>query len=370
MKIYRDAWIIVVVAGVLALALELSGRALARSEEHQPLTHPVIERQEWGPQYLRDLAPYRWRHDHHAYVEFRESPYASATINIGAGGVRMTPGSCESPKPDAIVFMFGGSTMLGVGVPDRFTVPAYFARLANTGGRCVRVVNYGAGWWQSSQSLTLLTDLLRHGARPDVVVFYDGINDIDVVTYGGTPGGIAPDAAVLLNLGIHNDLVNVKRAVLQNSGSLWLATRFLLPRSKGISTALVSRAPEDASRRADEIVQVYRGNLMVLEALERQFGFVGYAIWQPFPLIARKTLTPAEQQVFATRLKEKPWEPAFVSSVYERIRSDAYLAARPRFRDLSAIFDGETQEQFVDVEHLLPAGNDRVAARLAEIVWH
>src|SRR5262249_7649743 len=71
------------------------------------------------------------------------------------------------------VYFFGGSTMWGLGVRDDLTIPSQFA--AATG---IWSENFAEMSYTAHQSLMLLVQLLQDGHRPDVVVFYDGVNDV------------------------------------------------------------------------------------------------------------------------------------------------------------------------------------------------
>ena len=46
--------------------------------------------------------------------------------------------------------------------------------------------------------------------------------------------------------------------------------------------------------------------------------------------------------------------------------SDAPLKAEPRFHDLSSLFDAETGTVFVDSNHLVEEGYERVGRRIAQ----
>ena len=191
-----DACIIVTVTVAMLLALELAARLLNYARVvHGRNDSPTVQKQEWGKQHLEDGEAIAWRYV--PYVEFREKAYVSLTINLDSKGRRLVPGSCE--KAHAItIWTFGGSTMVGYGAPDQFTIPAYLAVIFNRDGQCIRLVNYGAGGWQSTQSRIQLTQSLARGGRPDSVIFYDGINDVDILTLGRRPGGIAREAETLM----------------------------------------------------------------------------------------------------------------------------------------------------------------------------
>lgn len=108
--------------------------------------------------------------------------------------------------PDLEVWFFGGSSMYGIGQRDDHTIPSVVARLAAADGIRLEVVNFGVAGYVRWQEAGLFHRLLRDRPRPDLVVFYDGINDatlycrqraegIDPATRGlimGQPGGPPP----------------------------------------------------------------------------------------------------------------------------------------------------------------------------------
>ena len=107
-----------------------------------------------------------------SYVEWRRDLFAGETINIvGKYHERLTPLPKGAKGPT--VFFFGGSAMWGTGARDGETIPSLFA--ART-GQIAR--NFGESAYTAHQDLEMLMWLLQEGERPDVVVFYDGVNDV------------------------------------------------------------------------------------------------------------------------------------------------------------------------------------------------
>ncbi len=108
------------------------------------------------------------------FVGWRRGPFQGVTTHVDSLGCRLTPDPApDQPKTHAVYF-FGGSTMWGTGADDAHTIPACFARQAPW----CRVVNQGEKAWNSRQELDQLITLYARGQRPDVVVFYDGVNDV------------------------------------------------------------------------------------------------------------------------------------------------------------------------------------------------
>lgn len=68
--------------------------------------------------------------------------------------------------------------MYGTAVPDWGTIPFYLSRDLNAGSKdCVFVSNFGVEGYVTDQEVILLTELLKAGEHPDIVIFYDGVND-------------------------------------------------------------------------------------------------------------------------------------------------------------------------------------------------
>ena len=63
-------------------------------------------------------------------VELTETPYRGTYVNVSPAGYRHVPEQepLESPSSRRRIFVFGGSTTFGLGVPDDETIPAYLRR--------------------------------------------------------------------------------------------------------------------------------------------------------------------------------------------------------------------------------------------------
>lgn len=68
---------------------------------------------------------------------------------------------------------FGGSTMWGANVSDKNTIPSNISKNLN-----IRAINYGEQAYNSRQELNLLLDKIDSFQTNDIVIFYDGVNDV------------------------------------------------------------------------------------------------------------------------------------------------------------------------------------------------
>src|SRR5215470_14762617 len=92
----------------------------------------------WAAKYYKEIdevekgRTLRWQ----SYVYWRRTPHRGEYINIGPDGLRKTINApmAEGARPPIKVFMFGGSTMWGLGAGDDSTIPSIFVKEAKNKG--------------------------------------------------------------------------------------------------------------------------------------------------------------------------------------------------------------------------------------------
>lgn len=127
------------------------------------------------------------------WVQFSEPIFNGKLVNIDLDPkgfpVRRTINPENNGSSSIKIFTFGGSTTFGYNVSDEHTWPSQLSIILNKRARSaklntqVEVINYGRGYYDTSQELVLLIDLLKVGHRPSLVIFMDGVNlgpDMDV----------------------------------------------------------------------------------------------------------------------------------------------------------------------------------------------
>jgi hypothetical protein len=93
---------------------------------------------------------------------------------------RSAPDQCPWPMDsmDYNVLFFGGSTAEGNGASDDQTISAQFQTfLQGQAGQRVCCYNFARPGYNTTQERILFEQLLQNGARPNMVVFIDGVND-------------------------------------------------------------------------------------------------------------------------------------------------------------------------------------------------
>ena len=140
---------------------------------------PTMRNVPWWKDYLRELqlTPSTF----YPYLQYKPIAFNGHYIHInGDWGRRSYEPAVPAGTNIPTIWMFGGSTGFGEGQRDEYTIPSDLARMADADGIPIRVVNYGQRGWVNWQEMLLYEQLLATGQRPDLAVFYDGLNDKNV----------------------------------------------------------------------------------------------------------------------------------------------------------------------------------------------
>ncbi|MFK7937452.1 MAG: hypothetical protein AB8G22_28310, partial [Saprospiraceae bacterium] len=138
---------------------------------------PVYEGVDWAEKYHREKGKTKTKY--YSYYGWRCSPFKGEMINIDSQGVRLTVNS-TAPQSDTSIpttVFLGGSTIWGIGVQDKYTIPSFFAKKNKEPNH---VINFGEGGYSAYQSLQFLQIKIIEGLRPGLIVTYDGVNNTPV----------------------------------------------------------------------------------------------------------------------------------------------------------------------------------------------
>lgn len=352
------AWAGLCAAGLVALLLlgaaELAARALSGSGGGGPrATADALVEQPQAEAMLAEVYSGQIRTRFAPFVHYRLEAFEGEHIRMDAEGWRQIPGT-RTGTAGPEVWVFGGSTVWGMGARDEGTIPAHLARAL---GPKVRVENLGQVGYMSTQEVLTLLHRLQAGRRPDVVVFYDGVNEVlPVLKLGrvGVPLDV-PRRAREFNLTRPGEqgrlLSEVARSLAESSV---LAKKVLSSRASPPPVRV--EAPEAAAAR---IVRSYAANVHAVAGLAERYGFHALFFWQPTVFSKRAR---SEDEAAAARLRAD-FEALYRSSA-RRVRSE--LAGQ--VVDLSDAFGEDPAPVFFDFCHVNEAGNQRLAARIAPYV--
>ena len=338
LRLIRDGWLMLGLALALFLFLEVGYRAqrwLRGTIRGAPAdtafvvdrAHPYAD-SAWYPEFLRERnrLAFRWE----PFVYSRVGAQAGRYVNIDSSGLRVVP---QHPVPGGVplrVFFFGGSTTWGWFDRDSSTRPAVVAQRLAAAGYDAQVVNYAQTGFVSAQGLVALMLELRRGHVPDVVVFWDGVNDITSARQNGRVGVSMRE--------FQQDSDAAFNARRRGTGSVGdpLSLRTLMRHS-----ALLSRLLDRTQRPAPAwpvpepvafcrgVMQNWLGEARVLDGLARAYGFRAVMIWQPQWQTSGRPRSAYEHGAAAREDVLAPGESGLTPHVRECARvADSLVAAR------------------------------------------
>ncbi len=368
----RRFWLALGAALLLLVALDVAARAILLlffmpRDVPRSLRADLSDLQRQQIAYYQELNE-KLRLDWRPYVHWRTRALEGQYINVDDAGHRRTwqpesrdaDGSSESSR----IFMFGGSSMWGLGARDDQTIPSLVARqLVEQDRLDVAVENHAVPGFVLSQEAIALARELARGNVPEVVVFCDGANDV-------------LSAFVHHRAGWHvlafEELNGPTYRIWNRSGLVRLSRRLQHRTSWGAHMHDGPRL-DTLEALAAEVIDHYEQQVAFVEKLAAAYGFPALFYWQPV-VFHKDELDGVEtraQQVDGIVHVNGIDFYAQGTSFGDLFRASAEqlaaskLADNPNFHDLSEMFRDEPTQIFIDFCHTTEEANAEVAQRMA-----
>jgi lysophospholipase L1-like esterase len=339
--------------------------AFPQGSELQKIS-PAYQGESWAAEFWQEEP--RRQKSHKVYVPFRVwgvTNWHGKYVNNDEGKtgiwrrtINPAPDKCKTRTVG--IWTFGGSTMYGTGVPDWATLPSYLSRDLNAASsECVEVSNFGVEGYLTNQELILLMEQLKAGGHPDMVIFYDGLNDAGAA--GPSSGPPKPHFYIETIKPRVEGTVGARFDFIRETYAFRIAKAMQGFFSRQHSSGSVLN---ELHTKAVATLDNYEANLRVAKALARAYNFRIYCFWQPSLYYGQKPLVPFEKQIpeIATR---DPWA-LIVTAVYQEAESRA--ASTGEFIFLGGIFDSVKEPVYIDQGHLGPLGNELAAQAVAQYI--
>ncbi len=384
LKFARDIWVIFGIALVMLVALEASLLLgfYIRSFWHTPdpnfrFKADTYTDPSWAAQYYKEIdevemgITMRWE----PYVYWRRIPRRGKYININSDGLRNTT-SVTTPEDEGStmkVFMFGGSTIWGLGAGDDYTIPSIFAKESKRQGISCEVVNFGQYAYVSTQGVIELMLQLQKGNIPDAVIFYDGVNDTFGAFQLGVPGLPFDEHRREKEFSLL-ERSELKTLAVQSAIKQLTTVRFLngvlkkfgLQRDNIQSIPLESKKPiSDKGALARAVVETYLNNTKLVRALSESYGFKCLFYWQPMVYL-KKHLSEYERNSLDLDFNYPGMKEFYLNTYNVMQQQAAGMKNDNSFRDISSIFSDIHDPIYVDFNHMGDKGNSLIAKRIAE----
>ena len=306
--------------------------------------------------------------------------YPGDLISIDFGGFRRTVNTSEA-EGALKVWVFGGSTVWGEGAPDDETIPSHLAGLMNAWGVDTAVKNLGERGYVSTQEVVFLYRELQAGRRPDVVVFYDGINDAAAASNWPEAPGSHVSLHRIRDRFQFGEVPSERRREFVRSLGIYKASRIVLDRLEARERTARLRQDDsdvditpkflDANFRflGGQAVDVWLANRELVMALGDEFGFTSLFVLQPSLWTDGKPLHVSERRILAEHLERR----AMTHIMATRAEMSSILGERWRdgtlpsnVYDVGDVFSAVEEPVYIDYVHTAGPGYRIVAEALFE----
>lgn len=337
---------------------------------------PAYDYADYDPRELLEEVRKSDRTVYEPYTIWKRRPYRGTHTAIDITRSRRTVGS--SASEDALdIWMFGGSSVWGVGAPDDETIPSHLAALLNASlGIDANVRNLGRRGFVSTQEIILLMRELQAGRRPDVVVFYNGVNDAAAVSlWPEFPGAHVSFDTVRDRFESNGEDDEI--GWFTRSTGLYKASRIVLDRLEADPferDGIIVYADRDTDSTpnyrwlAERGLDLWFFNARVVDGLARAYGFTPLIAFQPGLWSTGKPLDPSEESLIASEM-----EYAGLSTLMT-VRAEMAALLEDRLSDAQApdwvvnlndLFADTPEPVYIDYVHVTGRGNEIAARRIA-----
>jgi len=258
------------------------------------------------------------------------------TVNINNNGFRGSEIQKEKPDDTYRIIMVGGSTVFGYKIlSDQYTAPAHLQEKFNQLNleRRVEVINTGLSGYNSNDELNLIKKKIVE-YEPDLVIIYDGTNDIFFPTNSKS---VAYDLDYLIyiyrkyfqfykTLDVINNIIS--EPPLQHVHEYKMGVKFEL----------------------GDKAKLWKNNISKICEIGNQNGFKTLIFLQPFLGTGNKSLTKQETKIFNDQMLKLHPNALLEYSYFTDKITDLNHSCTGTF-DLRNIFDNVQKSVYFDMWH-------------------
>ena len=270
------------------------------------------------------------------------------------------------------IYVFGGSTIFCAEVPDEYTVSSYLQKFVNDKfPNRYKVENFGASSVNSAQELERLRTI--NIQKGDIVVFYDGANDVLQSIYNDDPSGyiIGKNNNILKELNPLNKFIVYIHA---RYGQYSMFINYFLDPYKYNNTPLHLNNKAHIEQRENEMEKIFVSNVVLAQkyVIQREASF--YHFLQP-TIFSRNHLSVYENNLILNNHIIGTGIGASFKIAYPTLKKDVQNLNNDygiNTYDLTNIFDSREkgEEFFLDWVHVADKGNYYIAKSMYEKIYN
>jgi len=375
-EIWSSIWAVVGVIVVAVLVIEFLPdywKSLVRRFRFGGVGKPdyralaeAYEGAEWPKKYYADLWD-KMGVDWARFTAWQQRPCETEFFNFDERGLRVTVNPNITNKNDPIrIYMFGGSTTVGMGARDHATVPSYLSQKIDELGTPVEVVNFAQLGHTNTQETIAFLQMLKREQHPDMVIFYDGANEVIPTEQTGEADSLFNEHHRSAEFNI---LHQSRRSDLVAYGIRAMVPRLMrrigsITGNKGHQLQDVTQLPgveiDKLPELSKQIASAYVSNIKFAKLLAEANDILPLFFIQPM-LFTKKTKSPHEQKYILDGAVKPAVRLEYFQSAYTAIRNGVKALNDESAVDISELFDDTVEPVYIDPFHVSERGNELIA---------
>ena len=232
--------------------------------------------QDYQKVFLEQTAAFEYKQ----FVEFIEKERLGEFTSVSTMGNRCNYNNlkkCKTPEGGKKeIWIFGGSTTFGYGVKNNETISAY---LENFFDKEYNVINFGSGFYYSTQERILFNNLLTKLPAPFAVVFIDGFNDFGK-NYAFDESAFTKNIKYKMSKSSKDDLIDYFKERFYRLNVVRLIKEILQSQKKTIRDTNSNFPKRDALKMVETLIN----NQKITKAISEKFEIKLINILQPVPI--------------------------------------------------------------------------------------
>jgi lysophospholipase L1-like esterase len=291
-----------------------------------------------------------------SYTHYRFKHFKGKFNTINTDGQRKTVNfNKSSNKKTFKIFCFGGSTLYGSGARDEFTIPSMISKFLHKSfpDQPIEVFNFGChGYIRAMENIALQKELLN-GHVPDLVIFYDGVNDV-VSAFQNNEAGQPSNALNRINE------FNMGLTYSNRLHFMLTKTNIYNALKKLASPSFVTS--QSSEKLSQSIATNYYENVKITKALSEAYNFKVLNFIQP-QLFSKKNKIGIE----ITAVKETSYYNSLFSKTYS-LFSNSTSEFSDQIINLKTVLNPYQEPFYLDFCHINERGNKIVAQEIFKTI--
>lgn len=326
-------------------------KLLNKDVNYIEINNDIFKNKNWTSEYFSEFEE-SYKTEYFPYVGYRRVPnYEGKYININNESIRKTINPCLNNSLKKIkIFVFGGSTIWGIGSRDIGTIPSYLSKYLCPNNYSIEVTNFGEDGYTNTQEIIKFELELRKNNIPDIVIFYDGINDFST-SYQNEVAGFPH------NVENRKREFNSKDKLSYNIIGLFSNLYKVLYKIKEIIYIKKSNNIFLNANLNNDIINIYFNNIKIIKSLENDYKFKSFFYWQPL-ISTKQNLSKDEINIYNKKYFN------YLHINYNLISN--LINESNEVINLIDIFNNINETIFMDYCHISENGNSIIAKKISK----